>query len=215
MSNFVPSLAGAELQSSSVHFEEQDSGAKQENKLSTMVELNKADSYKGQVTTEGDEDVEFNFVKDVLNKSGFGEGAEEFLAAWYSSCEPVDQLLAVEEPETRRDDSSFDQLLLDLINEILLEVYASTIAHTTGLLRFCPHIRPVPVGDHLLEEVWTKVSRQLGSEQDMNHSIERIEARDYAKNDGWMNLQWDVERVGVYLEGLILDDLIDEIVVDL
>jgi len=184
-----------------------------------MVELNKADSDKGEdiSTSHAEEEAEFNYVKAVLKKSGFGEGSEEFLAAWYSAYEPVDQLLFVEEPETMRDDSSLNHqlLLLDLINEVLLEVYESFVACTTGLSRYCARLRPVPVGDRLLEEVWAKVSRQLSSQQGMNHTIERIEARDYAKNDGWMNLQWDVERVGIYLEGLILDNLVDEMTVDL
>lgn len=219
---------GTELQSDWMQFEEQDSDVNPENKLvdgdSKMMELIKADSDNSRAIIDTSEinsfcvkeQSEFNYVKDILKKSGFGGGEEEFLAVWCSSYEPVDQLLFVEE-ETVEDDSSdklFNhQLLHDLINEVLLEIYESAIASCTGLLCFS-RIRSVPMGDHLVKEVLEKVGWHLRSQQQTTYTLEHVEARDYAKNDGWMNLQWDVERVGVYLEGLILEDLVDEIIVD-
>lgn len=226
------SLAGSELQSSPICFEEQNSDVYQENVLldddSKIVEAEqiKANSDNEQKTMDANdvnglnfkEAAEFNFVKNVLEKSGFCGGTEEFLAVWSSSYEPVDQLLFVEDVETVRSNFSASdldpQLLLDLTNEILLEMYESAIASSTGLSRFNSRLVPVPAGDHLIEEVLAKVSWQLHAQQDMDHCIQQVEVRDYAK-DGWMKLLWDAERVGCYLEGLIFDDLVDEIVVEL
>lgn len=222
-------LTGTELQSDWMQLGEQGSDLNPDNKLvdddSETMELVKADSGNSRSTTDTSEinffsvkeQPEFNYVKDVLNKSGFVGGTEEFLAVWCSSYEPVDQLIFIE-AETTKDDSSdmlFDhRLLQSLINEVLLEIYDSAIASSIGFLGFSPRVRPVPVGDHLVNEVWEKVGWHLGSQQQTSYTLEHVEARDYARDDRWMNLQWDVERVGVYLEDMILEDLVEEIIVD-
>lgn len=199
-------LQGAELQSVWIHSDEQVSVVNPE------IRLADSDSFHVK------EDAELIFVRNILKKSGFDGGAEEFLAVWYSSCDPVDQLLFVEDPETMSYDSPDicldHRLLFDLINDVLLEIYESTIANSVRLSRYNPRVRPVPMGDHLLDEVWVKICWYLSSQQDANHTIQHVEARDYAKDYGWMKLQWDVERVGSYLEGLILDVLVEEVVLD-
>lgn len=162
------------------------------------------------------EDLEFNYVRTVLMKSRFCEGLNEFLSAWYSSYEPGDQLLFVDE-ESIKDEIFYDMgldhrlFLLDLINEILMEFYERSIASITGLTRYSSCVKPLFVGDRLIQEVWEKVNWHLSSSCD---ALEWEESRYFTKRDGWVNLLFDVEGVGIEMESLILDELIDELVDD-
>lgn len=217
----------AELQGSKLQFDYEEHDCMDGNSRMADVELIKAEPDNERMETDtGDinhcyaqEEAEFNFVRTVLKKSGFDGGAEDFLAVWCSSYEPVDQLLFVDDLETAVKDGSSDvyidhRLIFDLINEVLLEIYETTVANSIGLSHYSSRIRPVPAGDHLLEEVWAKVSWHLSLQQDTNHTIEHIEAQDYEKKSGWMNLQWDAESVGNYLGDLIYDSLVDEFILD-
>ncbi|KAJ0983992.1 hypothetical protein J5N97_002348 [Dioscorea zingiberensis] len=65
---------------------------------------------------------------------------------------------------------------------------------------------------HLLQKVWANISWHLSSQMQEDEPIEYLVARHYARNDGWMNLQYETETVGLELEDLILDDLLDEAV---
>lgn len=217
----------AELQGSKLQFDYEEHDCMDGNSRMADVELIKAEPDNERMETDtGDinhcyaqEEAEFNFVRNVLKKSGFGGGAEDFLAVWCSSYEPVDQLLFVDDLETAIKDGSSDvyidhRLIFDLINEVLLEIYETTVANSIRLSHYSSRIRPVPMGDHLLEEVWAKVSWHLSLQQDTNHTIEHVEAQDYEKKSGWMNLQWDAESVGNYLGDLIYDSLVDEFILD-
>ncbi|KAJ6799227.1 uncharacterized protein M6B38_208180 [Iris pallida] len=143
-----------------------------------------------------DED-EFNYVSDVLRKSGLtAGGADELL--WHSSLEQLDV------PLDR-------QLMLDVMSEVLSGIYeSSAIARRTT---FAPaRIRPVPTGSRVLEEVWAKIGWLLGSEQHSSNPLDSVVGRDFARcDDGWMDLRWDMESVGTEVEDLILEELIDEV----
>ena len=43
-------------------------------------------------------------------------------------------------------------------------------------------------------------------------SLDYYVSKDLAKYDGWMNLQFDSECVGLELDDLIFDDLLEEII---
>lgn len=164
---------------------------------------------------------EFNYVRAVLKKSGFVP--EGFLGTYYSPYQQADPVPSGEvdgQPDeldiaTYNHDMSLDhELLLDLIHEVLLEIYETSFASSPWLSCFGSQIKPLPMGHHVLREVWGKISRHLGSQKQLNLSFESIVAQDLAKNDGWLNLQWDAVYVGMELDGLILDKLLDELLLE-
>ncbi|XP_010253179.1 PREDICTED: uncharacterized protein LOC104594546 isoform X2 [Nelumbo nucifera] len=180
----------------------------------------KNEYYNGKhvdVNVDRKDESEFNYVRDVLKLSGFS--GNEYLGTWYSPDQPVDPSLFEEiEICSPRNYSrhgalgSCDyQLLFDLINEVLLEIYGLSLAYWPHPLSSNSHIRPMPVGHHVLEEVWSSVSWYLKLQPELDPSLDYIVSRDLAKSDGWMNLQFDIECVGLELEEWILDDLLDEV----
>ncbi|KAJ4842676.1 hypothetical protein Tsubulata_014895, partial [Turnera subulata] len=156
----------------------------------------------------------FNYVKDVLELSGFTRN--EALGTWHSEDHPLDPDLFLElESSPLGPDSSgnMDHLLLfDLINEILLEIFSKTSTYYPKALSSLSRIRPMPVGNRVLKETWTNVSWHLSSTPDPDLLLDHIIGRDLAKSDGWMNLQFDLECEALELEDWIFDDLLDELV---
>ena len=66
------------------------------------------------------------------------------------------------------------------------------------------------MGHHVLAEVWTNISWYLSWRPEADQSLDNNVTRDLAKSDGWMNLQFEVECIGLELEDMIFDDLLDE-----
>lgn len=147
----------------------------------------------------------FLYMKDILAKSGL-TGSE-----WYSSETPViDPAFLELEP-----DSGPDQVLLfDLINEALVDAYESSLCSGTWAPRCGFVTRQFHLGERMIEEVWARLKRQLNSFVEV--AIEDVVAADFLKNrDGWMDLNYDSELVGLDLEDWIVEDLIDEIVLEI
>lgn len=168
------------------------------------------------VQVDQQNETQFKFVRDILWKSGFS--SNEFLRAWYSPDQPVDPFLFEEtictlnaDPETYLE----NLLLFDLVNEVLLDIYDTSSSCCPWLTHFCTHTKPLPEGHRVLEEVWAKIRWHLNSQTQLDPMLDYDVARDFAKNDGWMGLQYDCEDVGLELEDLILDDLVDEAVFEL
>ncbi|XP_021648023.2 uncharacterized protein LOC110640819 isoform X2 [Hevea brasiliensis] len=164
------------------------------------------------------DDTDFSYVRDVLEVSGFIE--QGCLGTWHSLEQPLSPTLFKEleaylhrELECSSEDvgSNCDhQLLFDLINEVLLQIYESSLAYfpnSSSTLR----LRPLPKGNHTLEEVWKRISRHRSPRLKKEQSLDDIVARDLAKYDNWMNLQLDVEDIALDLEDLIFDELLDEV----
>ncbi|KAK8961462.1 hypothetical protein KSP40_PGU009005 [Platanthera guangdongensis] len=108
-------------------------------------------------------------------------------------------------------DAPFEQqLLYDLINEVFREIYANSPTPNLCLRRFRSKIRSMPEGNYLLKDVWDKIRRHLHSPLGLDATIDDLMAHTFAKNDGWLNLYCDAERVALQLELLILDDLLEE-----
>ncbi|XXG54630.1 hypothetical protein AAC387_Pa03g2459 [Persea americana] len=181
-----------------------------------------ADSNVLHVQADGKDDAYFNYVSDVLKMSGFS--GNELLGTWHSPDQPVDpslfdevegspHKLDITEPEAGT--SSDFQLLFDLINEVLLEIYERSFTSCPWHLCFNSNTRPIPVGYHVLEEVWATISWHLSSQPQLHPSLEYVVSRDLAKNDGWMHLQEEAECVGLEFEEWILDDLLDEVTFEL
>ena len=147
------------------------------------------------------DEAEFNYVQAMLLKSGFI--GEDYLRELYSPGHPTDS----------ESDKVFDEeLLFDLVNEVLLVIYNSSFTYCPLLSHLVSRSRPVPTGSHLLQEVWADISWHLSSKMQEDEAVESLVARHYARNDGWMNLQHEIEIVGLELEDIILNDLLDEVV---
>ncbi|XP_015582786.1 uncharacterized protein LOC8268287 isoform X1 [Ricinus communis] len=163
---------------------------------------------------------EFDYVKDILELSGFTKN--ELLGTWHSDDQPVDPSLFEEvagcmflDPEcsgTEEGYLCYHLLLFDLINEVLMETYARSYTYYPMPLSTLSHIRPMPVGYHVLEEVWTNISWYLSSIPEPDQLLDHIVSRDLAKSDGWMNLQFDSECVGLEVEDIIFYDLLEEVI---
>ncbi|XP_076881545.1 protein TRM32-like [Bidens hawaiensis] len=174
---------------------------------------------------------EFQFVKQVLDKSGFLKNA--LLGEWYSSYQPIDPLLfeevetsllqnkLLEDLDSMKDEEVVQKiindhhlLLFDLINEALLEIHGKTYTYCPHALTYRSKVSPMPVGCRVLEQVWDVVNMYLSWKPEFQPSLDDIVSRDLAKGSGWMNLQADAEFVGIELEELLMDDLLDELVFD-
>lgn len=163
---------------------------------------------------------EFNYVKHVLELSGFSR--DELLGTWHSPDQPVDPTLFEEVescmvpephyPENKEGGNCDHLLLFDLINEVLLEIHERSFTYWPKTLSSNSHMRPIPVGYHVLEEVWASISWYLSWKPEVDLSLDDSVTRDLAKGDGWMNLQFEAECVGLEIEDLIFDDLLEELV---
>ena len=159
----------------------------------------------------------FNYVRDILMLSGF---IGECLDTWHSDDQPIDPLL-YEEMEGDSNLSSCKsgqcnhRFLFDILNQVLLDIYGSSYSYCPIQLSCLSHIRPMPAGQHVLQEVWTRVSRHLSSKLKGAQKIDDVVSRDLDKRDEWVNLQFHVERVGLELEGLIFNDLMQETMLEL
>lgn len=166
-----------------------------------------------QIQVDEKNKAEFNYVKDVLNLSGFS-GNEfmnlsvfEELGGCFLS-EPVCSGYAEESG------NYYQLLLFDLINEVLLQLYEKSSLYWPKALTSRSYIHPMlHVGYHLLEEVWKDISWWISYKLENDQSLlDDAASRDLEKGDNWMNLQFDAECVGLELEDLIFDDLLDELI---
>ncbi|XP_072985531.1 uncharacterized protein [Typha latifolia] len=225
-------LEDSELKPRSLHFEELG--------LSANSELLGVDASYGAEITESTSDnaqikgfasfdalqiqvdqidkAEFDYLMDVLRKSGFC--GEDFFTARYSLNQPVPQeadFLPYDLvlPTIASNDMSVDQaLLFDLIKEALQDIHEKYYAHPSSFSHFSSHNRPKPVGYHFLKELWEKISWHLSSQRWSTYTLESVVPHDFAKNDGWLNLQFDAECMAMELEGLILDHLLDDLTLE-
>ncbi|KAL0426319.1 UNVERIFIED_CONTAM: protein TRM32 [Sesamum latifolium] len=173
-----------------------------------------------RVRVDAKNEAEFNYVKDVLELSGFSRN--EILGRWHSAEHPVNPAVFVEvegclvaQPECsgNEEGGSCDHLLLfDLINEVLLEIYEISFCYWPMPLTSRSRMHQMPKGHRVLEEVWTEISWLLSCRLEFDQNIDDAVSRDLSKHDGWMNLQFDGECVALEVEDLILDDLIEEII---
>ncbi|KAH0470585.1 hypothetical protein IEQ34_000308 [Dendrobium chrysotoxum] len=165
----------------------------------------------------------FNYVRETLKRSGFsGSG---FLGAWNSPYQPMDPLIFNEgedlshELDITEDEHDIlleHQLLFDLINEAWVKMYEKYCGYFfPWLSRFNTNNKPMPMGDHILKERWTNICWHLKGQPEPDINLEDIVSRNFTKNDGWMNIQYDIEDVELDLECLILDALLDDFVLQL
>ncbi|KAK6943659.1 protein of unknown function DUF4378 [Dillenia turbinata] len=169
-----------------------------------------------QIDTKDEDD--FNYVKHVLELSGFR--GEELHDSWHSTDHPLDPSVFRESEGSfllEPDSSGYEvlnwdhMLLFNLINEVLVQMYERSYTYCLMPLTFLCHVCPMPKGHCILEEVWSVIRGQLSLQHELDQTLDSITIRDFAKNDGWMNLHSDVECLGLEIEDIIFDDLLDEL----
>ncbi|CAL9228886.1 unnamed protein product [Arabidopsis halleri] len=171
--------------------------------------------------------VKFNYVRDILEISGFN--APESLSMWQLDYQPLDPLVYEEvtttttgcmfqDPECSRNEEEGGNcnhlLLFDLINEVLIEIYERSYHYCPKPLSSLCKIHPMPVGYCVLKEVWVRISLYLRYKPyDEQQSFDKIMSRDLSKDEGWMDLQFESECVGIEVEDLIFEELLEELLV--
>lgn len=104
-------------------------------------------------------------------------------------------------------------LLFDLINEVLIEIYERSYHYCPKPLSSLCRIHPMPVGYSVLKEVWVRISCYLRYKPHDDQSFDKIMSRDMSRDDGWMDLQFESECVGIEVEDLIFEELLEELLV--
>jgi len=194
------------------------------------------DEKRGNININDEMKGEFQFVKQVLEKSGFVKSTHDQLVVrdWYSTYQPMDPLLfeevetsflqqttrILEELDSMKDEDVVEKiinelhhlLVFDLINEALLEIHSKTYTYCPHPLTYGSKVSPMPLGSRLLQQVWDIVNMYLSWKPEV--SLDDVVTHDLGKGNCWMNLQGDAEIVGIELQDLLVDDLLDELVFD-
>ncbi|CAM8980964.1 unnamed protein product [Rhodiola kirilowii] len=178
--------------------------------LRTITHQKKTD-FKDQVYHQLDskDEVEFNYVKNVLDLAGLSRNHPH--ESWHASDQPVDPAVFEEVEGFDEEGDNYTQLILfDLINEVLMEMYEKSFSYCPVPLSSLCRLRSMPTGDCVLNKVWSNISCYFSSRPVPDDTLDYVVGRDLAKSSGWMNLQFDTECVGLELEDMIFDDLLDE-----
>ncbi|KAI5394637.1 protein TRM32 [Lathyrus oleraceus] len=196
-----------------------------DDELNYMYEQQEAkiDQYKIPCNEiDANNEAAYNYVRKVLDLSGFTNN--EYLETWYSDNQPLDPSIYEElegclllDPDCSGncEGGHCNHLLLfDVINEGLLEIFGRSYNYYPRALSSLSHVHPLPNGrDDVLHKVWKLISWYLSSTPDEDYtSLDYYVSKDLARNDGWMNLQFDSECVGLEIDDLIFDDLLDDII---
>nr|CAB3476274.1 unnamed protein product [Digitaria exilis] len=164
-------------------------------------------------------EVEFNYVKDIFKKSSFTH--EALLDEWYSQ-----NITALQEEDCQHyeaaaasfyfTDMSADQLLLfDLTNEALLDIYKKYSFAKSKFFGFSSSGRQKPVGHHVLEELWSRVSSRLDERPKSSIQVDMILSKDLAKSNRWTNFDRYADHMGNILADFVFDKLLTEVVLQL
>ncbi|CAH2074469.1 unnamed protein product [Thlaspi arvense] len=192
---------------------------------SKQLEIITAAAIDEVLQIEAQDKVKFNYVRDILEISGFN--APESLSMWQLDYQPLDPLVyeevatttgcMIQDPECSRyeeEGGSCNHLLLfDLINEVLIEIYEKSYHYYPKPLSSLCRIHPMTVGYSVLKEVWVRISCYLRYKPQDEQSFDKIMSRDLSREDGWMDLQFESECVGIEVEDLIFEELLEELLV--
>ncbi|CAI9108100.1 OLC1v1007622C1 [Oldenlandia corymbosa var. corymbosa] len=159
------------------------------------------------------ENTDLDYVKAILEYSGFGKDAVQ--KTWYSSNQPLDPSVFID-MEAYLHNKEWEgcyhhQLLFDIINEKLLNVYDRSFAYYPKALSSSCHIHPFPIGDNIVDEICKSISPLTSLKPEQKQSLECIVGLDMAgKDEGWMNLQMESECLALELEELIFEELMED-----
>ncbi|KAF1883159.1 hypothetical protein Lal_00003342 [Lupinus albus] len=161
-------------------------------------------------------DSNFKYVKKILEVSGFMGNEQNQM--WHTLEQPLKLSLHKDldnENESYGEEISslYDQqLLFDLVKEVLLEIDEISPIYFPIPFSFNNKTGPMLKGHYLLNYVWTTVNSYLSLRPELDQTLDDVISRDLAKGRVWINLQQEVEYVGLELEEMIMDDLLDELV---
>ncbi|KAI3450405.1 hypothetical protein Pfo_007070 [Paulownia fortunei] len=163
------------------------------------------------------------YVRHLLDQSAIAIDASEI--TWHASDQPFSPQLFEEveacwphEQDQLNGCPDFcgcwhHQMLFDLVNEVLLEVYDISLPYYPKALSSSCHVRPFPVGNHIIEEVCTSIGTLLNLKPEEKQSLDCIVARDLTHDHSWMNLQIETECVALDLEDMIFNELLEEVII--
>lgn len=161
-------------------------------------------------------EAEFNYVKGVLERSGFSRNKP--LGSWHSGGQPVDASVYAEVgakhdeiPGNEESRSCYKLVLFELINQVLLEIYDRSFSYWPVPITCRSRIYPMPIGHRVLEEVWGNIEGYLTPMPVFDPSLDDAVTRDLDKYDGWMNIQFEAEGAGLELEDMVFHDLLLEL----
>ncbi|KAI9115187.1 hypothetical protein K1719_013506 [Acacia pycnantha] len=151
--------------------------------------------------------------RNSLQAKGTSFMENDHTQMWHTVNQPLKPSLFKEtECSEKEIDKPIDhQLLFDIVNESLLEVFEGSSTYFPRPFSFNLRLHPIPKGHRLLKEVWTRVNSHLSLTPELDQTLNDVVRRDLESN-GWMNLQSEEECVALELEDMIVDDLLDEII---
>ncbi|KAK4440857.1 protein TRM32 [Sesamum alatum] len=162
------------------------------------------------------------YVRHLLDQSGIAADLSD--VTWHASDQPFSPNL-FEKVEAcwphERDQLTglpdfygcwHHQMLFDLVNEVLLEVYDMSLPYYPKPLSSSCHVRPFPMGSHIIEEVSTRAGMLLKLKPEEKQSLDCIVAHDLSHDRSWMNLQLESECVALDVEEMMFNELLEEII---
>lgn len=171
------------------------------------------------VNTHDQNDEYFNYVREVLEQSGFIKNG--FEQTWYSSNQLLNpSVFQGIESQYQCDPESFEEQVIklsndlhrfELVDETLLKLYERSFSYYPKALSYFCHLSPAPSGKLVLEEVWKSVSRLLKLNPNKDQSFEYIVSWDLNAGGDWMNLQMESECIALALEDMIFNELLGEV----
>lgn len=113
-----------------------------------------------------------------------------------------------------RQDCGDRKLLFDCTNEVLTELYKRYYGSSSWVAFVHPDIRPAPIGDNIIQEVWEGINWNLTPPL-MPHTLDQIIGNDMEKCRTWMDLRYDVEVIGNEMVDVILEEIVEDSLIDL
>ncbi|KAH6828380.1 hypothetical protein C2S53_019988 [Perilla frutescens var. hirtella] len=165
---------------------------------------------------------DLDYVRHLLHKSGIAIDASEM--PWHASDQLFGpQLFEEVEAGWPHDEDQLDglpdfqgcwhhQMLFDLVNEVLLDVYDISLPYYPKALSSSCQVRSFPMGDRVIEEVCTSIGTLMNIKPEEKESLDCVVGRDLVHDRRWMNLQLESESVAIYLEDMIFDELLQEVI---
>lgn len=203
----------------------------------SVIVSQSAPSFENSDTTQGSNDQsthleeviedyneQFEYVEHVLDVLGFVGGEDQY-AAWDSIEETLDPALFDEieilcpfkpNPSTKDSvamSSSDRKVLFHLVIEALVEIHEKSFAYCSPTsLSLCLQIRTISKGkSRVLEYVWEFVSKYIHWIPELDQGLNGLVAHDMTKTSSfWKNNQTEIEYIGLDLEDLIFDELLEE-----
>ena len=179
-------------------------------------------NFKSHMDTKLDKDEEsdLSYVRDILTVANFND--KGFHGEWYSSEQPISPLIFDEVEESWWPHESecsqenlillyHHQLLFDLINESIIQIYETAFTYYPRQLSTSCQVHSLREPSNE-EEVLKNLLKYIGFKSELDQPPDDVVERDLSKADGWMNLQTDSECVALELEDLIFDELLEELI---